>query len=162
MADQADTAIVADPFQLIRFIDAQKSIYTDVLEELRRGRKKSHWMWFVFPQIEGLGNSTTAKRYAIRSLAEARQYLEHPVLGIRLKECSETLMAVEGKSITDVLGFPDDVKLQSSMTLFANLDKPDSVFAHVLEKYFNGEEDNKTLSWLYWERAGYSQGTDHC
>jgi len=120
-------------------------MYKEILEELRGGCKQTHWMWFVFPQIDGLGSSSMAKRYAIKSLEEAREYLDHPVIGARLKECSEALLAVVGKSITDVLGFPDDVKLKSSMTLFASIDKPDSVFARVLEKYFQGEQDSRTI-----------------
>jgi len=137
--------MTSDPFQLCRFTSAQQGMYEDILEELRRGRKQTHWMWFVFPQIDGLGSSAMAKRYAIKSLAEARQYLAHPLLGTRLKECSEALLAVEGKSITEVLGYPDDIKLKSSMTLFAGIDQPGSVFARVLEKYFHGERDSRTI-----------------
>lgn len=148
MAHQSDTAEDLDPFQLSRFLDAQQAAYPEILDELRRGRKQTHWMWFVFPQVEGLGSSFMARRYAIRSLAEARRYLAHPVLGARLTECSEMLLAIQGKSISEVMGCPDDVKLKSSMTLFAGLGRPDSVFARVLEMYFHGQRDARTIEFL--------------
>ena len=138
-----------DPFDLNRFTMAQGKIYDTVLAELRSGMKQSHWIWFIFPQIDGLGHSPTSKHYAIKSIAEARQYLKHPILGARLVECAETVMAVKGRSASQIFGFPDDMKLKSSMTLFAVVaENPNSVFASVLEKYFQGEQDDRTLQLL--------------
>jgi uncharacterized protein (DUF1810 family) len=137
-----------DPFNLRRFEDAQKGIYNDALAELRNGRKRTHWMWFVFPQIDGLGHSSTAKYYAIKSAEEARQYLNHPILGRRLLECAEAVLAIEERSASDIFGYPDELKLKSSMTLFASVADPHSVFARVLDKYFHGERDERTLKLL--------------
>ncbi len=134
-----------DPFDLSRFLSAQEGIYPTVLAELSAGQKRSHWMWFVFPQIEGLGHSSTSQYYAIKSMAEARAYLKHPVLGARLRECAAAVLAVEGRSAAQIFGYPDDLKLRSSMTLFAAAADPGSVFARVVDKYFNGEQDPKTL-----------------
>jgi uncharacterized protein (DUF1810 family) len=132
-----------DPFDLNRFTGAQEEIYDRALAELRAGRKQTHWMWFVFPQIKGLGSSATSRRYAIGSLEEARQYLEHPMLGPRLRECSEAVLAVEGRSAWEIFGSPDDLKLRSSMTLFGLVTH--SVFDRVLDKYFRGQPDAATL-----------------
>ena len=132
------------PFNLNRFIQAQASIYGDVIAELSAGCKRSHWMWFVFPQIDGLGFSETTKRYSIKSLAEARAYLAHPVLGARLVECTRTVLALNGRTALEIFGRPDDMKLQSSMTLFAAISPAASVFSDVLDKYFNGERDPRT------------------
>jgi uncharacterized protein (DUF1810 family) len=140
-----------DPYQLSRFIRAQEGIFEDVLTELRSGQKRTHWMWFIFPQIDGLGHSTTSRYYAIKSVDEARQYLKHPVLGVRLLKCVELLLAVEGKSASEIFGFPDDLKLKSSMTLFACVSDSEPVFVRVLEKYFDGKRDEKTMDLL-----GYS------
>jgi len=138
-----------DPFDLSRFTRAQQGIYDSVLAELRSGRKRTHWMWFIFPQIAGLGHSPTSQHYAIKSSEEARQYLKHPVLGARLLECAEAVLAVEGRSVSDIFGYPDDMKLMSSMTLFAAVeDNPDSVFIQVLEKFFQGKQDHRTLQLL--------------
>jgi uncharacterized protein (DUF1810 family) len=134
-----------EPYDLNRFITAQEGVYDRALAELRDGMKRSHWMWFIFPQIEGLGQSPTSRHYSIKSLEEARQYLSHPVLGQRLTECSEAVLAVKGQSASDIFGHPDDWKLQSSMTLFELVSGPDSVFARVLEKYYAGKRDTKTL-----------------
>jgi len=134
-----------DPFHLARFVSAQEGVYATALSELRSGRKRTHWMWFVFPQVSGLGYSATSQRYAIHGLDEARAYLNHPVLGARLRECAEAVLAVEGRSASEIFGPPDDVKLRSSMTLFAQADGPDSVFAQVLVRYFGGEQDAETL-----------------
>ncbi len=134
-----------DPFDLNRFTSAQEGIYDLVLVELRSGRKRTHWMWFIFPQIVGLGHSATAEYYAIKSMEEARQYLNHPVLGSRLLECAEAVLAIEGRSISEIFGYPDDLKLRSSMTLFACISEPDSVFIRVLDKYFHGQRDAGTL-----------------
>ena len=134
-----------DPYDLGRFVTAQAEDYARALAEIRAGRKRSHWMWYVFPQIDGLGSSSMARRYAIRSLDEARAYLDHPVLGPRLVECAEAALGVEGRSATEVFGAPDDMKLHSSATLFARATPPGSPFARLLDKYFGGEPDRKTL-----------------
>lgn len=141
-AGPSDAAERAD---LDRFLAAQEGVYSQALAELKAGRKRSHWMWFVFPQIDGLGRSPTARRYAIRSLAEAGAYLRHPVLGHRLRECAEALLVVEGRSATEILGHPDDLKLRSSMTLFARASGPGSVFDRVLDRYYLGRPDDLTL-----------------
>lgn len=133
---------------LDRFLEAHEGIYPQALEELRAGRKRSHWMWFVFPQIAGLGLSATAVHYAIADLAEARAYLAHPLLGARLAECAEALLGVSGRTAHEILGSPDDLKLRSSMTLFAWVAGPDSVFRRVLERYYGGEADPRTLDLL--------------
>jgi uncharacterized protein (DUF1810 family) len=137
-----------DPYDLNRFISAQEGVYDRALAELRAGEKRSHWMWFIFPQIEGLGHSPTARLYSIKSLEEARQYLAHPVLGTRLTACAESVLAVQGRSASDIFGHPDDWKLQSSMTLFELVSGPGSVFATVLDKYYQGKRDSKTLQIL--------------
>jgi uncharacterized protein (DUF1810 family) len=136
------------PFRLERFLEAQKPVYAEVLDELRAGRKSSHWMWFIFPQIQGLGHSSTARYYAIGSLAEAAAYLAHPVLGPRLRECTRLANAVEGRSASRIFGFPDDLKFRSSMTLFARASQDNAEFLEALEKYFGGEPDPATLSRL--------------
>ena len=137
-----------DPFDLHRFLAAQEDVYDIALAELRHGRKLTHWMWFVFPQIRGLGSSTMAIRYAIKSKEEARQYLEQPVLGKRLRECAEAVLAVDGQSASDIFGYPDDLKLKSSMTLFASVAEPGSVFVRILDKYYRGERDIMTIEVL--------------
>ena len=134
-----------DPHDLKRFVDAQSSDYARALEEIQAGRKRSHWMWYVFPQIDGLGFSSTTKRYAIKSLDEAKAYLEHPTLGPRLIEIAEAAVNVTGRSATEVFGSPDDMKLKSCATLFASVTPPDSVFARLLDRYFEGECDRKTI-----------------
>jgi uncharacterized protein (DUF1810 family) len=138
---------MADPYRLRRFLDAQdlNRTYQQVISELRNGRKSSHWMWYVFPQVKGLGRSWTANEYAIASLDEARAYLQHPVLGPRLVECARLLLAIDGKSAADVLGSLDAIKLRSSMTLFAGADPQQAVFRRVLDKYFQGSEDPETI-----------------
>ena len=137
-----------DPFDLSRFVSAQSDIYAEALAELKTGRKRSHWMWYVFPQIAGLGYSSTTRLYAIKSAEEARQYLRHPVLGTRLRECVQTLLAIEGRSASAIFGFPDELKLKSSMTLFASVTSPGSDFVRMLDKYFGGERDANTLDLL--------------
>ena len=139
---------IADPWRLSRFVEAQADTYDRALAELRAGRKRSHWMWFVFPQLEGLGHSSTSRRYAVHGLAEARSYLAHPVLGARLAESADALLALSGRSAHEIFGDPDDLKLRSSMTLFAAAAGPDSVFARVLERYFGGTPDARTLALL--------------
>lgn len=134
-------------FDLERFISAQEQVYNRVLAELKHGSKRSHWMWYIFPQLDGLAHSTTSKYYAIESREEAIAYLNHPVLGARLRECAEAVLAVEGKTVSEIFGYPDELKLKSSMTLFSEI-TPDSIFIRVLNKYFQGERDNRTLQLL--------------
>ena len=138
---------MTDPFDLQRFVDAQASVYPRVLAELRRGEKQSHWMWFIFPQLAGLGHSPMAQRYAITSRDEALAYLAHDVLGPRLRECTARVNAVEGRSIRQILGSPDDLKFRSSMTLFAAV-SPDPEFAAAIAKFYGGAPDRKTLELL--------------
>lgn len=130
---------------LNRFLEAQENDYADALAEIKAGRKRTHWMWYIFPQIDGLGVSSTAKFYAIRDLNEAREYFEHPVLGARLIEISEAVLNIENKTAYEILGSPDDLKLKSSMTLFAALDETNAVFQKVLDKYYGGEKDLRAL-----------------
>jgi len=137
-----------DNYNLNRFLEAQERTYQTALTEIRNGRKRSHWMWFIFPQVAGLGFSETSQFYGIKSINEAKAYLNHPVLGKRLLEISEVLLTIDGKSANQIFGSPDDMKLKSSMTLFAAVSSEDSVFRKVLEKYFNGKEDVKTLQLL--------------
>ena len=137
-----------DQFDLNRFTSAQDGVYDNVLAELRSGQKRTHWMWYIFPQIEGLGRSATAKHYAIKSREEARQYLNHPVLGPRLLECAKEVLAIDGRTASKIFGYPDDLKLKSSMTLFASVAPPGSVFVRILDKYFHGGRDLLTLQLL--------------
>ncbi|MER2997135.1 DUF1810 domain-containing protein [Pontibacter populi] len=137
-----------DNYNLNRFLEAQESTYHTALSEIRNGRKRSHWMWFIFPQVAGLGFSETSRFYAIKSKAEAIAYLNHPVLGKRLTEITEALLTLEGKSANQIFGSPDDVKLKSSMTLFNALSSDNPLFKQVLAKYFKGEKDAKTLQLL--------------
>jgi uncharacterized protein (DUF1810 family) len=137
-----------DPYDLNRFLLAQADTYERALAEVRAGRKESHWMWFVFPQFAGLGASSTSQFYAIKSAAEARAYLAHPVLGPRLAECAEAALAVEGKSALEVFGSPDDAKLRSCATLFAAVSEKGSAFERLLAHYFGGRRDPKTVGLL--------------
>ena len=140
-----------DRYGLERFVRAQESAYEQACAELRSGRKRSHWMWFVFPQIQGLGSSEMAVRYAISSIEEAKAYLEHPVLGQRLRECAEIVVGVEGKTAEEIFGYPDNLKFHSSMTLFAQaaeISEEDLVFSRALDKYFDGREDAGTMERL--------------
>ena len=139
---------MSDPYDLQRFIDAQDPVYDKVCAELRDGRKKSHWMWFVFPQIEGLSSSTMARKFAISSQTEATAYLEHPVLGPRLTECTRLVNLVAGRPIEQIFGYPDDLKFRSSMSLFAHATPDNRVFIDGLQKYFSGEFDPATLARL--------------
>ena len=150
MADPVDSG--PDPHDLSRFVDAQAGDYEQALAEIRHGRKRSHWIWYIFPQIEGLGFSSMSRRYSIKSLDEARAYLDHPVLGPRLVECAEAALGVEGRSARDIFGSPDDLKLRSCATLFASVTPADSVFARLLDRFFDGKPDGKTLQQL--ETAG--------
>jgi uncharacterized protein (DUF1810 family) len=134
-----------DQCELKRFVDAQDGVYEQACAELRAGRKGSHWMWFVFPQIRGLGSSPTAVRFAISGMEEARAYLEHPMLGPRLRECAGIVVGVEGRSVEEIFGYPDDLKFHSSMTLFAKAASEAGVFGEALGKYFGGRMDRGTL-----------------
>jgi uncharacterized protein (DUF1810 family) len=136
---------MTDPYSLQRFVEAQEGVIDDVLAELRAGQKRTHWMWFIFPQIRGLGHSPRAQEFAISSLQEAQAYLQDPVLGTRLRECTQVVNAIEGRSISQIFGFPDDVKFRSCMTLFAHATSDNRIFRDALEKYFNGERDPATL-----------------
>jgi uncharacterized protein (DUF1810 family) len=138
---------MTDPFDLKRFIDAQAPVYPRVLSELRQGQKQSHWMWFIFPQLAGLGHSPMAQRFAIRSRGEALAYLGHPVLGPRLRECTALVNAVEGRTIGEVFGSPDDLKFCSSMTLFGAVSS-DPEFAAAIRKFYRGTPDRRTLELL--------------
>ncbi|MBN3785786.1 DUF1810 domain-containing protein [Burkholderia sp. Ac-20353] len=135
-----------DPHDLQRFVDAQDPVYAQVCDELKSGHKRSHWMWFVFPQIEGLGDSAMAQRYAIASLDEADAYLRHPVLGERLRACTRLVNHVDGRSIQEIFGYPDYLKFRSSVTLFAQATRDNAVFIEALDKYFGGEADHDTLA----------------
>lgn len=137
-----------DPHGLNRFVEAQRSVYDQALAEIREGCKESHWMWFLFPQLAGLGFSATSRHFAIQSRAEAEAYLAHPVLGPRLIACSEAALGVEGRSASAIFGSPDDVKLRSSATLFASVSPAGSVFERLLAKYFQGQPDSRTLQLL--------------
>jgi uncharacterized protein (DUF1810 family) len=136
------------PHDLSRFVEAQGDTYARALSEIRNGDKRTHWMWFIFPQIEGLGTSSTARFYSIKNAEEARAYLQHPVLGPRLVECAEAALGVQGRSAHEIFGFPDDLKLKSCATLFAAVSPAGSVFDRLLEKYYGGERDEKTVALL--------------
>jgi uncharacterized protein (DUF1810 family) len=139
---------MSDPYDLQRFVDAQESVIDDVRAELAAGRKRTHWMWFVFPQIAGLGHSAMAQHYAISSREEARAYLAHPVLGARLVELTRIVNGVQGRGVSDIFGYPDDMKFHSSMTLFARTADDAEVFNEALRRYFEGRADEATLSRL--------------
>lgn len=137
-----------DRYNLQRFVQAQSPVYQRVLSELSQGRKRTHWMWFIFPQIRGLGHSEISRRFSIGSLYEAEAYAEHPILGQRLRECTQLVNEIEGRSIEDIFGHPDDLKFRSSITLFAAAAPGEQVFRIALEKYFAGAPDEFTLSKL--------------
>lgn len=139
---------MSDPYDLQRFVDAQNPVYDRVRAELQEGRKKSHWMWFIFPQIAGLGSSPLARRFALSSLSEAAAFLDHPILGRRLAECTRLANLIEGRPIGQIFGHPDDLKFRSSMTLFARASADNQVFVDALQKHFNGEFDPATLERL--------------
>jgi len=137
-----------DPHNLQRFLTAQAEDFECALAELKRGRKESHWIWYIFPQVAGLGHSSMAQEYAIRSRDEALAYLGHDVLGARLKRSCEALLKHQGKNIQDIMGYPDDLKLRSSMTLFAMVSAPDGVFHKVLNAFYSGQMDERTIAFL--------------
>ncbi len=142
-----------DMFNLSRFVQAQGTMYDDVLAELNRGKKVNHWMWFIFPQVKGLGISSTSEYFGISGVEEAKAYLRHPILGKRLLECSEALLDIEERSATVILGYPDDIKLRSSMSLFEFVSEPNSIFTEVLNKFFQGRRDEKTICILQGRKA---------
>ena len=144
MSDTERAARPTDPYDLNRFLEAQVADYESALNEIRSGRKASHWMWYIFPQFAGLGTSPTARRYAIRSIEEAEAYLRHPVLGARLIECAQAALDVGGRSALEIFGSPDDLKLRSCATLFAVVSTAGSVFDRLIEKFFQGEPDERT------------------
>ena len=139
---------MADAYNLQRFLDAQKGVYDTVLYELRAGRKSSHWIWFIFPQIKGLGHSGMAQQFAIGSLDEAKAYLQDPVLGSRLRECTQLVLDVNGRSAEEILGYPDNLKFQSCMTLFLTAATDNALFKDALLEYFDGKPDQSTLDIL--------------
>ena len=148
MCSSNDPRNSTDPYNLTRFVRAQETAYAQALSEISNGRKRTHWMWYIFPQLDGLAFSATSKQYAIKSLAEAKAYLDHPLLGPRLLECAEAVVGVEGRSATEIFGSPDDLKLRSCATLFASVSPRDSVFHRLLAKYYRGERDGRTLQLL--------------
>jgi uncharacterized protein (DUF1810 family) len=139
---------VGKSFDLGRFVDAQDRVYDTVVAELRDGAKRTHWIWFIFPQLRGLGRSGTAQHYGIGSLDEARAYLAHPVLGPRLRECTRLVAAIDGRTVEEIFGWPDNMKVRSSMTLFARATDDNADFRGVLDKFYDGEEDPATLELL--------------
>ena len=147
-AEPGRSEILPDPHDLHRFIDAQDPVYAQVCSELAAGHKTSHWMWFIFPQHRSLGRSATAQHFGIASMLEAQAYWEHEVLGSRLKECTELVLAVIGKTALQIFGSPDDLKFHSSMTLFAQAAPDEPVFTHALDKYFSGVHDPRSLALL--------------
>jgi uncharacterized protein (DUF1810 family) len=153
-ATMAGASTADDPHDLNRFVRAQVSDYQRALAELQSGRKRSHWIWYIFPQIDGLGFSSTAKRYAIKSLDEAKAYLAHPILGPRLTQCAEAMLSIENRTANEILGAPDDLKLRSCATLFACVAPKGSVFDRLLEKFYRGERDDKTLRILGGDLSG--------
>ena len=148
MATTTNAADTLDPFGLNRFTKAQESDYLKALSEIRNGKKRSHWMWYIFPQFDGLGSSAISRYYSIKSLAEANAYLSHPVLGRRLKECVKALMNIENRSAHDIFGSPDDMKLKSCATLFAFISPAGSVFEQLLDRYYEGDRDTRTIQLL--------------
>jgi uncharacterized protein (DUF1810 family) len=143
-----DDMHTSDPYDLARFIDAQANIYVQVQQELMAGRKRTHWMWFVFPQLAGLGSSAMAGKFAIKSLPEARAFVEHPLLGKRLRDSTRLVIEVDGLSIDEILGFPDNLKFRSSMTLFGEAATDNALFLDALRKYFASQPDSKTMELL--------------
>ena len=148
MSDTRKPTGADDPYNLERFLQAQEADYARALAEIQAGRKRSHWIWYIFPQVEGLGFSATSRRYSIKSLAEAEAYLRHPVLGPRLIECCEAALLVQGRSALDIFGSPDDMKLKSCATLFAAVSPAGSPFHRLLDKYYQGSRDHRTLQLL--------------
>jgi uncharacterized protein (DUF1810 family) len=149
MAITSQETSANDPYNLQRFVGAQSRCYERVCDELREGQKQSHWMWFIFPQLKGLGHSTMANLFAISSISEAEAYLQHPILGSRLRQCTDLVLQVEGRSIEQIFDGPDDLKFRSSMTLFASTSLETKIFRDALQKYFAGRRDPLTLGLLH-------------
>lgn len=148
MTNSSDSRRTDDTFNLSRFLQAQEDSYEQALAEIRSGLKQTHWMWYIFPQLDGLAVSATAKHYSIKSIEEAKAYLQHPILGVRLLACAEAVMGVEGRTAKVIFGAPDDLKLRSCATLFACVAPAGSVFERLLRKYYQGERDSVTLELL--------------
>jgi uncharacterized protein (DUF1810 family) len=148
MTNEGNAHGTDDPFLLSRFVQAQQANYEQALAEIKKGQKRSHWIWYVFPQFDGLAFSSTSKLYAIKSLDEARAYLAHPLLGPRLLACAEAVLGIDGRSATQIFGSPDDMKLKSCATLFACVSPVGSVFHRLLAKYYQGDADARTLGLL--------------
>jgi uncharacterized protein (DUF1810 family) len=148
VSNSSDSPGTDDPYQLSRFVRAQQDDFEPALAEIRSGKKRTHWMWYIFPQLDGLAFSATSKHYAIKSIEEAKAYLEHPILGSRLRQCAEAADRVKGRSAREIFGSPDELKLRSCATLFDCLLPPGSVFDRLLDKYYGGERDRKTLRLL--------------
>ena len=139
---------MSDPYDLQRFVNAQNPVFEQVCSELRKGRKEGHWMWFVFPQLKGLGHSSMASKFGISSRDEGEAYLQHSILGPRLRECTRLVNLVEGRSLEQIFGYPDDLKFRSSMTLFAHVAPDNQIFVNALQKYCGGQSDRLTLERL--------------
>jgi uncharacterized protein (DUF1810 family) len=154
MANSSESRSTDDPYNLNRFLIAQEHDCERALSEIRSGHKRTHWMWYIFPQIDGLAFSSTSQHYSIKSIEEAKAYLAHPVLGPRLLECAEAAVGVAGRSAAEIFGSPDDLKLRSCATLFACVSPPGSVFDRLLEKYYGGRRDDKSLRLLGNEPRG--------
>jgi uncharacterized protein (DUF1810 family) len=148
MSDTDESRKSDDPYNLSRFVQAQEDDYERALSEIRSGKKRTHWMWYIFPQIEGLAFSSTSKHYSIKSVEEAKAYLDHPILGPRLLGCVEAAIRIEGQTAAEIFGFADNLKLRSCATLFACVSPPGSLFVRLLEKYFHDGPDEKTLQLL--------------
>ena len=161
MSNLPESAGADDPYYLSSFLSAQEDDFTQALSEIRNGKKRTHWMWYIFPQLDGLAFSSTSKYYAIKSVEEARAYLDHPILGPRLLECAEAVIRVEGRSAREIFGSPDDLKLRSCATLFACVSHPGSVFERLLTKYFRGRRDDRTLHLLGGIADSGAAGEDH-
>jgi uncharacterized protein (DUF1810 family) len=160
MAKQRSLIGATDPYDLARFIQAQEQDYAQAMSEIRSGQKRSHWMWYIFPQFDGLGFSEASRQYSIKSVAEAEAYLRHPILGPRLLESARATLGIQGRSALEVFGSPDDMKLRSSATIFASVSPDGSVFEQLLERYFGGEPDGNTLRLLVGSRqAGPRKGS---
>jgi uncharacterized protein (DUF1810 family) len=149
MASSNDIRSKGDSYHLSRFLQAQEDDYERALSEIRSGQKRTHWMWYIFPQLDGLAFSATAQHYSIKGIEEARAYLDHPVLGPRLLECAAAVVGIEGRSAQQIFGYPDDMKLKSCATLFARVSPSGSVFERLIEKLYGGEPDDKTLKLLH-------------
>ena len=148
MSSVLSDRLAPDPYNLDRFVEAQSSVFEHVRQEFRAGMKMGHWMWFIFPQIRGLGRSPISIEFAISSRQEATAYLQHPILGPRLKECTQLVLQIQGRSVEQIFGSPDDLKFRSSMTLFAQVSPDDDIFVKALQKYFGGKPDQLTLDRL--------------